>query len=456
MVKEEAKVGKSISKTLVQPSTGADKDLSAHKGGSTVASSGTTNGNLVSASGKASTLSARTTLDTGSVRTSDDIVDVHEVSRTISARPSHSCLPDDSSSKQLKRAVPAEEHDKMNKHRKGEFEGKDVEGLDTRLVVKPHALDHDKTGTEEHNSNRSNDRHLDKSKDKVVERQDKERKEKLDYLDKNRVDDIIEKARDRSMERHGRERSVERIPDRGADRILDRSMDKARDDRSRIRHNEGPDDRFHGQNLPPPPPLPPSYVPQTVGGSRRDEEAERRVGSSRHIQRLSPRHDEKERRRSEETVLTSQDDAKRRREDDFRERKREERDGASTKVEERDRDKGSILKDDMDSTAASKRRKLKRDHPSLSEAGEDYSSDLSQPLVSLATGSSLSFDARERGDRKGVMLQHRTGYVDEQGLRIHGKEAASKISRRETDQIHEREWEEDKRQRSDAKRKHRK
>ena len=203
-------------------------------------------------------------------------------------------------------------------------------------MVKPHALDHDRAGIEEPNSSRSADKHLDKSNDKVVERYDRDRREKLDHPDRNRIEDIHDKSRDRSLERYGRERSVDRMIDRG-DRNLDRTVDKTRDDRSKddrskARHNEELDERFHGQNLPPPPPLPPSFVPQSVGGNRIDEEVDRRVGSNRHVQRLSPRHDEKERRPSEESVLALQDDGKRRKEEDFRERKRDEREGESAKV----------------------------------------------------------------------------------------------------------------------------
>ncbi|XP_073105253.1 THO complex subunit 2 isoform X4 [Elaeis guineensis] len=127
-----------------------------------------------------------------------------------------------------------------------------------------------------------------------------------------------------------------------------------------------------------------------------------------------------------------------------------------SEVEERDREKGNVLKDDTDPTAAPKRRKLKRDHTSSSEAGGKYLPFVPgpPPPPRLALGISQSFDARERGDRKGIMVQHRAVYMDEVP-RVHGKEAASKINRRETDQIYEREWEEEKR-RTEAKRKHRK
>lgn len=348
LVKDDAKSGKSMSKTSSHPSTNVERDISVHppegrQGESASAPSATINGNSLSVTGKLSTPSAKlmidlhggiTKMDSGAVRISDNVSEGHETSRTISARP-HSSFQDDSFTKQQKRTAPAEEQDKLNKRRKGDGEGKDGEGLDTRSMVKLHALDHDRVGIEEHNSSRSTDKHLDKSKDKVTERYDKDRREKLDHPDRNRVEDIHEKSRDRSLER--RERSVERMLDRGADRSLDRSLDKARDDRnkddrSKTRYNETLDERFHGQNLPPPPPLPPSFVPQSVSGNRRDDEVDRRVVSGRHVQRLSPRHDEKERRRSEESVLASQDDMKRRKEEDFRERKREEREGGSTKV----------------------------------------------------------------------------------------------------------------------------
>ncbi|XP_020090049.1 THO complex subunit 2 isoform X2 [Ananas comosus] len=331
----------------------------------------------------------------------------------------------DPAAKQQKRSALTEEQDRATKRKKGDAEGKDDE-------EKTHIPDHDKNASEEQISGRP-----DKSKDKGNEKYDKEQRDKI------RGEDNLERLRDKSVERS--ERSTERRDDRN------------KEERSKLRHSEAHnDERFHGQSLPPPPPLPPSFVPQSVGGNRRDEESDRRVGSTsgRHIQRLSPRHDEKEKRRSEENVVSSQDDAKRRREDDFRDRKREEREGASSKVDERDRDKGNPLKEDSDPNVASKRRKLKKDQSSSSEAGGEYSPVIPPPPPHGA-GISQSFDARERGERKGGMVQHRAAYVDEVP-RMHGKEAASKVNRRDTDQIHEREWEEEKRQRAEAKRKHRK
>lgn len=326
VIKEDNKTGKLISRTTGQQSSfSADKDASFHpadsrQGGTVAASSAVTNGISVSASGK-TTSSSRMMLE------------MHETVEISEA------------SIKQKRAVPGEEQERLNKRKKGDIEAKDLEGMevrlsdkersyDTRSVDKPH-LEHEKSSTEEQSFNRS----LDKSKDKINERYDKDHREKLDRSDK----DLHEKSRDRSLERHGRERSVEKVQERSMDRSLDRAAEKARDDRSKddrskSRHMDVSidkghlDERFHGQSLPPPPPLPPSFVPQSVGGGRRDEETDRRVGNTRHIQRLSPKHDEKERRRSEENVLTSQDDPKRRREDDLRERKRDERDGSSVKV----------------------------------------------------------------------------------------------------------------------------
>lgn len=84
----------------------------------------------------------------------------------------------------------------------------------------------------------------------------------------------------------------------------------------------------------------------------------------------------------------------------------------------------------MDASAASKRRKLKREHLPSGEAGE-YSP-VAPPPPPLSIGVSQSYEGRDRGDRKGAMIQ-RPGYSDEPSLRIHGKEVATKMTRRESD-----------------------
>jgi THO complex subunit 2 len=177
---------------------------------------------------------------------------------------------------------------------------------------------------------REGNKSLERPKEKGNERYEREYRERLDRLDKSHGDDfIIEKPRDRSIERYGRERSIERMQERGSERSFNRLSDKAKDDRSKLRYNDilieksHTEGRFHGQNLHRASPLPPNMVPQSVGAGRRDEDADRRYGAMRHSQRLSPRHEEKELRRSEETVIL-QDDPKRRKED-FQDQKREER-----------------------------------------------------------------------------------------------------------------------------------
>jgi len=73
------------------------------------APSATTNGNFISAAGKVSIPSAKLTIDmhgsvtkadSGAMRTLDNIVECHGISRTISARPPHSSVPDDYFTKQ--------------------------------------------------------------------------------------------------------------------------------------------------------------------------------------------------------------------------------------------------------------------------------------------------------------------------------------------------------------------
>lgn len=93
-------------------------------------------------------------------------------------------------------------------------------------------------------------------------------------------------------------------------------------------------------------------------------------------------------------------------------------------MEERERDKTNINKEDMDLNA-SKRRKLKRDHMT-SEPGEYLPATPTPPPVTISL--SQTHDARDRGDRKGATVQ-RPGYVEEPSLRIHSKETANKTRR---------------------------
>ncbi|GAV74210.1 Tho2 domain-containing protein/Thoc2 domain-containing protein [Cephalotus follicularis] len=492
IVKDDGKSGKVVGRTT----SNSDRDVSSHTfegrhvGAAIVSSGATANGNIVSATAKGSTPSTRmidiygseSKADTGMTKCSDlrfsvekdEGPEASEAPRPSSSRIVHSLRHDNSttklSDKIIRRISPAEESDRLNKRRKGDAESKDLDSevrvSDREKSMDPR-LDLEKIGAEEQSTYRAIDKPLERSKDKGNERYDRDHRERVDRPDKSRGDDLVtERSRDRSMERHARDRSVERAQERGIDRSFERPIDKSkeersRDDRSKLRYADASldkpfvDDRFHGQTLPPPPPLPPHMVPQTVTASRRDEDADRRFGS-RHGQRLSPRHDEKERRRSEENSLSSQDDAKRRRDDDFRDRKREDRDGLSMKVEERERDrdreKANIVKEDIDASTA-KRRKLKREHMLSGEAGE-YSP-VAPPPPSLSVGVSQSYDGRDRGDRKGALIQH-AGYLEEPGMKIHGKEVASKVARRDTEQMYDREWDEDKRQRAEQKRRHRK
>ncbi|XVF03002.1 hypothetical protein REPUB_Repub04eG0223200 [Reevesia pubescens] len=439
--KDDGKSGKAVGRTSV--TSVSDRDVPSHTEGR---QGGTTNvSSAVTSNGK----------DDGS-----EVPDASRPSSRIVHSPRHdsSATASKSSDKLQKRTSPVEDSNRLSKRRKGDVELKDLDGevrlSDRERSTDTRSADFDKPGTDELTSYRAVDKPLDRVKDKGSERHDKDYRERLERSEKSRADDILtEKSRDRSIERQGRERSVERSTDRN----LDKLGDKAKDERSKVRYADTStekshvDDRFHGQSLPPPPPLPPHMVPQSVNATgRRDDDPDRRFGSTRHTQRLSPRHEEKERRRSEENSLVSQDDGKRRREDDFRERKREEREGLPMKVEERDREKVNLLKEDVDATGA-KRRKLKREHLP-SEPGE-YSP-VAPPPPSLAIGMSQSYDGRDR-DRKGGMMQ-RGGFMEEPGMRIHGKEAASKMARRDTDPMYDREWDDEKRQRPEQKRRHRK
>ncbi|KAK7320119.1 hypothetical protein RJT34_04853 [Clitoria ternatea] len=488
--KEDGRSVKPITK--ISGSSSSDKDLQVHASegrhtGTINISSVSVNGNTVSGSTKGSNplakissdgpgneskaeVGAAKSLDVRGSVVKDDGNDVTDFARGSSSRavnsPRHenTVVASKSSDKVQKRASSAEELDRIGKRRKGDVELRDLESevrfSEREKLMDPRFTD-DKSGPDEHGLYRTGDKPLERSKDKGNERYEREHRERLDRMDKSRGDDFVaEKPRDRSIERYGRERSVERMLERGNERSFNRLSEKAKDerskdDRNKLRYNDTSvekshtDDRFHGQSLPPPPPLPPNMVPQSVGPGRRDEDADRRYGATRHSQRLSPRHEEKERRRSEETVV-SQDDAKRRKDDDFRDRKREE-----IKVEEREREreKANIIKEDLDLNAASKRRKLKREHLPTGEPGE-YSP-VAPPPPPPALGMSQVYDGRDRGDRKGPLIQH-ASYMDEPNLRIHGKEVAGKLNRRDSDPMFDREWDDEKRQRADQKRRHRK
>ncbi|CAN6478957.1 unnamed protein product [Victoria cruziana] len=366
--------------------------------------------------------------------------------------------------KQQRRPTSVEDAERLNKRRKAEGETKDGEEVrhtdrersaDQRLADKLHIGDHEKIGIDEYNMNRAMEKLMDRPKEKVNERLDREHRERTD---KSRGE-----SRDRSIERHGREKSVDRIQERGTERSLDRALDKnkdehSKDDRNKLRYVETSsekshaEDRYHGQSLPPPPPLPPNVVPQSVSLSRREEESDRRAGNARYMQRLSPRHEDKERRRSEENLIASLDDAKRRREEDIKERKRDDRDILSVKVDDRERDKGSTMKEDTDAAAAaaSKKRRLKREHPP-SESSGDYLLPTAPPL---ASGMSQSYDSRN--ERKGAILQRAPYGIEDQIPRMHTKEATGKIGRRDNEPTYDRDWEDEKRQRAEPKRRHRK
>ncbi|GAB4828694.1 THO complex subunit 2 [Ancistrocladus abbreviatus] len=481
VIKDEAKMGKAVGRS--SGSSGNDpiesRQTVPNSGSSTVVN----NGNTAPSKGATSELRAECGAPKLEMRGSsrDDGTEQSEVPHSLPARSVHSPRHDasmKSTDKQQKRTSPAEEPDRLNKRRKAESDPRNVELdnrssdrdriVDARSMDKSYPMDIDKSGTDEQSSSRAVDKHSDRSKDKSTEKHERDYRERSDRVDKPRDDNLADKARDRSMERYGRERSVERLPERGTDKSLERLSEKAKDDRNKddrgkLRYIEMSsekshmDDRFYVQSLPPPPPIPPHVVPQSVNASRRDEDADRKFGSGRHNQRLSPRHEEKERRRSEENLLIAQDDAKRRREDEIRDRKREDREALPMKVEERERERErerlNLLKEEMDANAASKRRKLKREHLPGGEPGE-YSPGAPPPPPSNV-GMSQSYELRERGDRKGSMVQ-RPGYFEEQGLRIHGKEAPSKMARRDSDPMYDREWDDEKRQRVEAKRRHRK
>ncbi|XP_062207878.1 THO complex subunit 2-like isoform X2 [Phragmites australis] len=450
VAKEDLKAGKSTSRNVNQQASVVLDDREVLSQAADVVqdtNSTSSNGNLHPVPRKVSASSQRTTM---------------LVTHNGAANPTgESTDLTDSTVRQQKRSAPAEEQDRSSKRRKGENEPRDSDlsehHIDKEFIFDSHAIDkfrsveHEKSATEEQNLSRA-----EKIKEKFDDKYDRDPREKLDRPERRRGEDAIERSTDRLSER--RERSIERMQERFTDKAPEKGReDRNKDERNRVKYAEpsvdrthSSDERFRGQSLPPPPPLPTSFVPQSVGANQREEDTDRRGGSTRHIHRSSPRRDEKERRQSEENASSFQDDGKHRREVDLRDRKREERDILSNKVDDRDMEKGTTMKEDSDPSNPSKRRKIKRDQSSL-EAGE-YAPSAPQPPTH--GGSSQSFDVRER-ERKGVISQQRTSHSDDLP-RMHGKDTTSKPSRREADQMHEREWEEEKRSRTESKRKHRK
>ncbi|KQK15800.1 THO complex subunit 2 isoform X3 [Brachypodium distachyon] len=445
-VKEHAKSGKSTSRGLNQQasslpidrqvlSQAADGVLDTNPTSSFVG----TNGNVHLVPRKVSASSQRST-----------VLAAHSGGTANPTGEGESTDLIDSTVKQQKRSVPAEEQERISKRRKGDIQGRDGElteqhtdkerKLDTRSADRFRSADHERGASEEQNIIRT-----DKLKEKFDDKHDRDPREKADQLERRRGEDVIERPLDRASDR--RERSIDRMQDMAPEKGRE---DRNKEDRNKAKHAEpsvdrahSSDERFPGQSLPPPPPLPASFVPQSVGSNRRDEDSGRRGGSTRHTQRLSPRRDEKERWHLEENASLLQDDGKHRREEDLRDRKREDRDVSSSKVDDRDRDKVSTMKEDSDPNSASKRRKIKREQSAL-EAGE-YAPSAPQP-PSLGAGG-LQLEIRER-ERKGVISQHRPSHADDL------PRITSKTSRREVDQTLEREWEEEKRPRTEAKRKH--
>ncbi|XP_010531606.1 PREDICTED: THO complex subunit 2-like [Tarenaya hassleriana] len=428
--KEDNKSGKGAGRNSM-----AEKDLSSHNSESSQAGS-------MKAS---STATANVSIATPSAKVKDNGADASDVPKQPSPTAHSPRLDNISSSKSSdrlqKRTTAVEDTERMGKRRKGDAEHRDYDAnprlSDRARSVDARVVDFDKATTADQNMHREQDR----SKEKGSERHARDYRERLERSDKSHGDDV-DKIRDKSVDHHGRERSAERGPDRGVTRGYDRN----KDDRTKDDRKSHSDDHFHSLGLPPPPPLPPNMVPQSLGGGRRDEDVDRKAGTSRHSQRLSPRIDERERRRSEENSSASMDDTKCRREDDFRDRKRDDREMIAMKGEERERErearereKATLLRDEMEASSAmaSKSRKIKRgqQHMPSAEPGE-YSPPPMGQQSSLYEGK----------DRKNSMiLQHGGGYLEEPGIRLHGKEVMSKMARRDPDPMYDREWEEEKR-----------
>ncbi|VAH85586.1 unnamed protein product [Triticum turgidum subsp. durum] len=431
VVKEDAKPGRSTSRGLNQQTSAipVDREVLSQAADGVLDTNPTsplvgTNGNIHPAPRKVSASSQRST-----------VLAAHSGGTANPTGEGESADLIDSTVKQQKRSVPVEEQERTGKRRKGEIEGRDGDltehhtdkekKLDSRSVDKSRSVDHERGASEEQNLIRA-----EKLKEKFDDKYDRDHREKADRSERRRGEDVVERPTDRSLER--RERSIEKMQDRVPEKGRE---DRNKEERNKIKHEpiaidraHTSDERFRGQSLPPPPPLPTSFVPQSVAANRRDEDSDRRGSSTRHTQRSSPRRDEKERWHLEENAPLSQDDGKHRREEDLRDRKREDRDVSSSKVDDRDRDKVNTVKEDSDPNSASKRRKVKREQSAL-EAGE-YAPSAPQP-PSVGPGNS-QFEIRER-ERKGAISQHRPSHADDLP-RMHAKDSTSKTSRREADQ----------------------
>ncbi|KAI4379074.1 hypothetical protein MLD38_005413 [Melastoma candidum] len=462
-VKDDGKLGKAVVRGMSSnDKTVSSQSSEARQTGANAPSGAGANGNSVSA--KVFAASVRTSADIHTTETRTDASAAKSLhSRTSAGKDDHSPRHDSlmASSKagdKLQKRGSPDDIDRVSKRRKGEIDVKDADG-DVRLSdrersVDARLLDQERKGNDEQTTHRNSEKVADRSKDRVSDRHDRDLR---DRLDRSRGDEtLIEKSRDRSLERYGGDRLIDKSQERPSDRGFDRISEKIKEERGKDERRSHIDERFHGQGLPPPPPLPPHMFPSSVSSGRRDDDADRRFSVSRHGQHLSPRHDERERRRSEEN-MASVEDAKRRREDDLRERKQEEREAATLKVDERERgererEKQAPLKEEMDASVASKRRKLKRDHPPSTEPGE-FSPVSAPPPLSISLNQ--PYDGRDRGDRK-VAMGQRPGYLEEPGPRMHAKDITSKMARRDADLLYERGLEEEKKQRAEQKRRHRK